>query len=241
MRDLGNYEVGALVDFMWATNEQDGDSANPTTAGSLRVYKDNSATQRTSANGITDTRGFDSLAGVHHCRIDLADDTDAGFYEAGATYHVVLAGAVIDTKTVNTVLARFGIETGDMAVVLEAFESLAQQVEDVWKAAKTDMTVEGSIGKHVADKLDLMQTLTVAERAALADKLLGRNQEGGADGGRTVSRALSRLDNRQTLGGSAGDATRLFTLYKNDGTTVLFQANVTFDSGGAITAFAPTS
>jgi hypothetical protein len=78
-------------------------------------------------------------------------------------------------------------------------------------------------------------TLAAATLKAIADAILGRNQAGGADGGRTVSQALMRMRNRQTV--VAG----VFRLYANDDTTVIFQANVTTDANGFITEFAPTT
>jgi len=107
---LGDYPTGATVDFNWNTNGQDGASITRGTDGSLRIYKDSSATQRSSSAGITDTEDFDGLTGVHHLTIDLSDNTDAGFYAAGHEYSVVLVGAVVDTKTVNAALAHFSIE-----------------------------------------------------------------------------------------------------------------------------------
>ena len=109
MMYLGDFAANATVDFKWNTNTSAGASVTRATNGNIRIYKANSATQRTSANGITDTEDFDSLTGVHHLRIDTADNTDAGFYAAGSDYQVVLEGAVIDGQTVNAVLAHFSI------------------------------------------------------------------------------------------------------------------------------------
>jgi hypothetical protein len=187
MRELGPQEAGSIVDFTWDTNEQDGDSANPTTAGAIRIYKDNSAAQRTSANGITDTRGFDSLAGVHHLRIDLADNTDDGFYEVGATFHVVLVGAVIDTKTVNKTLARFSIEAGVMAVVREQIEELMQELNDRgWSAPLTDHP-DGSMGKLVVDGLALNRHWSRDEPVAGEAVLTVYNEDGTTRYTRTVT------------------------------------------------------
>jgi hypothetical protein len=80
-------------------------------------------------------------------------------------------------------------------------------------------------------------TLSVATLASIADKLLGRNIAGGADGGRTVSQALARLRNRSTLVG--GNTVRV---YAADGTTILYSSSVTIDgTNGQVTEFAPTS
>lgn len=110
MINLGDFKAGATVDFKWNTNAASGASITRATNGSIRIYKNNSTTERSSANGITDTEDFDSLTGVHHLRIDLSDNTDAGFYAAGNEYDVVLQGAVIDGQTVNVCIAHFSIE-----------------------------------------------------------------------------------------------------------------------------------
>ena len=107
---LGDFAVGATVQLKWASNGANGASITRATNGSLRIYKGSSVTQRTSSAGITDTEDFDSLTGVHHATIDLADNTDAGFYAAGSEYQVVLQGATIDGQSVNAVLAHFSIE-----------------------------------------------------------------------------------------------------------------------------------
>ncbi len=109
IQQLGDFPVGALVQFMWNTNGQDGASITRATNGTIRIWKNNSVTQRSSANGITDTEDFDAQTGIHYCSIDLSDNTDAGFYAAGNEYFVAIVGAVIDTLTVNAVLAQFSI------------------------------------------------------------------------------------------------------------------------------------
>ena len=107
MRYLGEFSTTQTVRFLWNTNAG-GPSVTRATNGSIRVYKDNSTTQRTSSSGITDTEDFDGLTGVHLCSIDLSDNADAGFYVIGR-YQVVLEGATIDGASVNAVLAHFDI------------------------------------------------------------------------------------------------------------------------------------
>jgi hypothetical protein len=101
---LGNYAEDATVDFMWSTNAADGSSITRSTNGTISVYKANGTTQSTA--GVTDTEDFDSLTGIHHCRIVTTD----AFYAPGNDYMVVLSGATIDTKSVNAVLALFSIQ-----------------------------------------------------------------------------------------------------------------------------------
>lgn len=79
----------------------------------VELYKNGSVTQRSSDAGyaLLDTDGidFDGITGIHGISIDLADNTDAGFYSAGAFYWVVISAITVDTRTVNFVLATFYI------------------------------------------------------------------------------------------------------------------------------------
>lgn len=102
---LGDYEAGTLIHFCWDTNSKYGASITRQVNGTVKVYKDNGAEETTF--GITDIEDFDSLTGVHNCRIDLSSDA---FYSKGHDYSVVLAGAIIDGVTVNATLASFSIE-----------------------------------------------------------------------------------------------------------------------------------
>lgn len=111
----GDFPVNGVVSFLWNTNAQDGASITRATNGTLRVYKTNATqgtweTQRASTGGITEIEDFDGMTGVHAVRIDLADDSDAGFYAQGAEYQVVYQGMTIDTKSVSAAVAAFSIE-----------------------------------------------------------------------------------------------------------------------------------
>jgi hypothetical protein len=107
------------VRLIFSTHQAAGGNVAPSSAfeaADLRIYKAAqsaafSATQRSSANGITMTSPFDTLTGVHAIDIDLTDNTDAGFYAAGATYSIVLApDETIDGETITgVVLGYFGI------------------------------------------------------------------------------------------------------------------------------------
>jgi hypothetical protein len=157
---LGDFPTGAMIDFKWNTNGQDGASITRSTDGTLQIYKGNSATQRTSLNGVTQTEDFDTFTGVHHVRIDLSDNTDAGFYAAGNEYQVVMSGMVIDTKTVNAVIAHFSIErAGGVLALLKGTNSLANiygaiDTEVAAIKAKTDQltfTIAGLVDTNVVD------------------------------------------------------------------------------------------
>lgn len=105
--------------FQFSTHNAAGANVAPSSAfeaADLRIYKATdgaafSATQRSSANGITMTSPFDSLTGYHDVDIDLTDNTDSGFYAAGSLYAVVLApDETVDSQALTgVVLAYFEI------------------------------------------------------------------------------------------------------------------------------------
>jgi hypothetical protein len=123
MLNLGFFNASGTrthVRFQFSTHAGSGANVAPSSAidaADIRIYKAAdgaafSATQRSSANGITVTSPFDSLTGFHDVDIDLTDDTDSGFYSAGAAYSVVLApnDETIDSLVITgVVLAVFEI------------------------------------------------------------------------------------------------------------------------------------
>ncbi len=102
---LGDVLPWQKIHHMWDSYAADGASLTPGTAGTISVYKDNGTTQTTT--GVTDTRGFDSLTGIHLVIVDPT--TDATFYSLGGMFHVVLSGSTVDGKSVNAVLCSFSI------------------------------------------------------------------------------------------------------------------------------------
>lgn len=175
MMYLGDYAAGGIVDFFWSTNAADGSSITRATKGAISVYRSNNTTQ--TITGVTDDEDFDSLTGVHHCRVAL--DTDTDFYTPGSDYAVVLSAATIDGKTVNAVLALFSIENrsqpalpgalsadgireaiGMSAANLDGQLALLPQAEDMVSAtdfiALLDASVvDGTITKVQAERLML--------------------------------------------------------------------------------------
>jgi hypothetical protein len=79
----------------------------------IEIFKNGSVTQRSSDAGyvLLDTDGidFDGITGIHGISIDLADNTDAGFYAVGSIYWVVISAITVDTQTVNFIAAVFRI------------------------------------------------------------------------------------------------------------------------------------
>lgn len=114
---LGVVLPGTKLYLPFHTFDSNDPSASVTLTGlattDIEVYKDGSVTQRSSDAGfaLLDTDGidFDTIAGIHGISIDLADNTDAGFYEAGSQYWVVISSVTVDAATINFVLATFTI------------------------------------------------------------------------------------------------------------------------------------
>lgn len=79
----------------------------------IEIYKNGSTTQRASDAGYTllDTDGidFDTITGLHGFSIDLADNTDAGFFTVGSWYWVVVSAITVDSQTVTFLAATFRI------------------------------------------------------------------------------------------------------------------------------------
>ena len=114
MSYLGDLKEDATVRFSFTTNDGSGGRVAPSSAfaaSDLRIFKNGSATQKTSTNGITMTSPFDSMVGVHHVDIDTSNDTDdAGFWVANADYAVVLyPSKTVDGESVSAVVAAVSI------------------------------------------------------------------------------------------------------------------------------------
>lgn len=113
---LGDYPTGATIYVPFHTFNAAGASVTITglAVTDIEIYKSGSVTQRASDAGYTllDTDGidFDGTTGIHGFSINTADNTDAGFYVAGADYWVVVSAITVDSQTVNFVAAIFSID-----------------------------------------------------------------------------------------------------------------------------------
>lgn len=113
MFPLGDYDTTETVNIPFNTFDSNDPSASVTitdlVAGDVRIYRDGSITQRTSANGVTVTLNFDGNTGSHMIHVDLSDNTDAGFYVAGSRYAVSVVGVTVDAATLNPWVGAFAI------------------------------------------------------------------------------------------------------------------------------------
>jgi hypothetical protein len=109
MMNLGDVPAGSTLYVPFATYNAAGASVTITglAVTDIEIYKNGSVTQRSSDAGyaLLDTDGidFDGITGIHGFSVDLSDNTDAGFYVAGATYFLVVSAITVDSQTVNFV------------------------------------------------------------------------------------------------------------------------------------------
>lgn len=112
---LGDFADNATIVIHFTTHEESGLLIAPSAAfveTDFRVYKNGSATEKTSANGITVVSPFDAVVGKHVVTIDTSNDTgDAGFWAAGNDYRVEINSA----KTVDGHL-QTGVEIGSFSL-----------------------------------------------------------------------------------------------------------------------------
>ena len=156
MSYLGDFSVGSTVDLFIPTRAGDGRRVNPSTAfeaNDFRVYKNGSATQRSSEAGFTITSPFDSLVGMSVLSIDLSDNTDSGFYAAGNDYTVVAyPDETIDGVSVAEVVARFSIEN--------RFTNVTQINGDATAAANAEAFFDGTGYAGTNNVIPTVTTLT---------------------------------------------------------------------------------
>jgi len=120
MSFLGDFpEDFTTVTCMFTTHAATGAPVAPSTAfeaADVIIYKNGSATQKTSTNGVTMTSPFDSIVGLHCVVIDTSNDTgDGGFWVAGAQYTLVLSpDETVDGLAVAKVIGTFGIELSEV-------------------------------------------------------------------------------------------------------------------------------
>lgn len=202
--DIGSAALAAVADAVW-DEAISGHLTAGTTGNSLNAAGSAGDPWSTTLPGTygSGTAGKiigDNLNATVSSRLAAASYT-APLDAAGTRTAVGLASANLDTQlsTINSY-----IDTEVAAI-----------------KAKTDL-----IAGTPAVAGDAM-TLTVAERAAVADKLLGRNLAGGSDGGRTVRQALAALRNKITF---LDDLT--FVVTAEDDTTTLWSGVYTKASVG---------
>ena len=134
MQYLGDYADDSTVRIFFTTNDGSGGAVAPSTAfeaADVVIYKNNSATQKATSNGITMTSPFDTVTGLHLVEIDCSNDTgDAGFWATGNDYSVVLSpDETVDSQTVVAAIAQFSIENRIVSAVKGTVNGVAGTIQ----------------------------------------------------------------------------------------------------------------
>lgn len=115
MSYIGDFpEDFTTVPITFTTHAATGAAVAPSSAfetADVAIYKNGSATQKATTNGLTMTSPFDTVTGLHVLLIDTSNDTgDSGFWTTGAHYTVVLSpDETVDNLTVVKVIGTFSI------------------------------------------------------------------------------------------------------------------------------------
>jgi hypothetical protein len=188
-----------------------------------------------SANGLTNATAGLTIAysrpGAANANITLAAQTVTGAYTPGGfvlrgdgVYRLDLPTAAVLTGVTQLTLLAPALPA-DVAMVA-AIVQLGP--DDVSVASPTTNTIRDAVWAASSRELT---AISVSIREAFADTLLGRAVAGGANGGRTVARALMKHVNRWLLSGSGNNT---LSNYAADDTTVLSTETLTRDSNGNI-------
>lgn len=173
--------VGTTVRFQFTTNASTGAAVAPSSAfeaADIVIYKDGSATQRTSTAGWTMTSPFDSVVGLHQIAIDLSDNTDAGFYAVGSEYAVTLQpDETVDGVTVVAVIGTFRIVAAESVAGVPKSDALAidgstEAADRLQKSAET--IVFGTVGAASTTTSIVTSAISPAGAVTVDDQLVGR-------------------------------------------------------------------
>ncbi|KPK69086.1 MAG: hypothetical protein AMJ84_10165, partial [Acidithiobacillales bacterium SM23_46] len=181
MSYLGDFAEDSTVYLMFDTTDKDGGSVNPSAYWGLRIYKNDSTTQKATANGITESHVFDGIPGVHHVTIDTSVDTgDADFWAVGNDYFVVLYQGTIDSETVSAAVGHFSIEnrcaSGKLDTTLSRLTATRAAYLDELGAANIPADVDTLVARLTADRagyLDNLSAGAVAQASVCTEARLG--------------------------------------------------------------------
>jgi len=182
MKYMGDYADDSTVRIFFTTNDGSGGAVAPSTAfeaADVVIYKNNSATQKATTNGITMTSPFDSVTGLHLVEIDCSNDTgDAGFWVAGNDYSVVLSpDETVDSQTVVAAIAQFSIENRIVSAVSGNVAGIAGTITtldglnnfDPASDTVANVTTVGSVTGAVGSVTAAVTTDSASRTASQAD------------------------------------------------------------------------
>jgi len=140
MKYLGDYTNGSLVSIFFGTNNSAGGAIAPSSgfaSDDIIIYKNDSATQKSTTNGITMNSPFDSITGLHLVTLDTSNNSgDASFWEASNDYSAILSpDDTVDGQTIVHPLAQFSIENRNDSANVTKLNSDAQAATNLSASA----------------------------------------------------------------------------------------------------------
>ena len=212
MRDRA---LGSTIRLKFNTTNPDAGGAPVAPSSALvvadfRIYKDGSATEKTTANGITVTSPFDSVVGRHLIEIDTSNATgDAGFWVSGSVYYVELNTA----KTVAT-YAVSGLTVGEFSLELQTADvrkfggvagTFAAGIPDAKIASIAANAINAAAIADGAIDTATFAAGTTIPRVTLADTVTTNTDMRGTDAANTIAPTnLSALQVRTELATELG-------------------------------------
>jgi hypothetical protein len=239
---LGDFSEDATVRVVLTTNNGDGAAVAPSSAfeaADFVIYKNGSATQKSTTNGITISSPFDSVTGLHTLEIDTSNDTgDSGFWTTAADYWVVATpDETIDSQAVVAVIATFSIQNRYSSARLAAIEEDTLDIQSRLPATLDSGNMRSSVQSMAnnvltaaalaSDAVTEIQSglaTTVAVAAAFTE-IKGAGWSASTDTLEEIADAIAGISS-----GTGGGA-RTVTITVNDGTNPLQNAKVRVTQG----------
>ena len=194
MRDRA---LGVTIEFIFSTHNPDGGGVLVAPSSALvpadfAIYKNGSATVKTTTNGITVTSPFGSVTGQHKISIDTSNNTgDAGFWASGSVYSVKLTTAkTAATYSLNgQPVLEFSLElqTADVRKFGGVAGTFAAGIPDAKIASIAANAINAaSIADGAIDTATFAAGTTIP-RVTLADTVTTNTDMRGTDGANTVA------------------------------------------------------
>ncbi len=180
---LGDFAADATIPIYFTTNDGNGGAVAPSSAfenADVKIFKDGSATEKLTQNGVVMTSPFNTTTGLHLLTIDTNIDTgDVGFWTTGSDYTAVLdPDETVDGETVVAVIATFSIENrfmrGTDSAALASVCTEGRLVEldaanlpaDI-DAILVDTVALTGVNAEIVDATDIPATATLLQQMTL--------------------------------------------------------------------------
>ena len=207
MNYLGDFIEDATVRILFTTHDKEGGAIAPSSAfevDDFHIYKD-SLSEKITANGLNISSPF---AGLHALLIDTSNDTgDAGFWETGSEYFVVLdPDETVDGESVVKVVGSFSLVRSGGALFHSA--QINGKVDDILTDTGSTLdtkinTIDGIVDDILLDTGTTIPGLISAIPTLSADDVLDEPVEGAITLRQSARVLLAYLAGKASGGGTA--------------------------------------